>query len=83
MCIRDRVSGKLRQPLSKNLRQYKNPHKGAQQQRPACQQHRRLFCHKKQGYGDPGHGVPITDISVLIGTIEEKEEGMLNLHLVS
>ena len=20
------------------------------------QQHRRLFCHKKQGYGDPGHG---------------------------
>ena len=49
-------SGKLRQPLSKNLRQYKNPHKGAQQQRPACQQHRNLFCHKKQGYGDPGHG---------------------------
>ena len=38
------------------LRQYKNPYKGAQQQRPARQQHRRLFCHKKKGYGDPGHG---------------------------
>ena len=34
----------------------KNPREGAQQQRPARQQHRRLFCHKKQGYGDPGHG---------------------------
>ena len=41
---------------SKRLRQYKNPYKGAQQQRPARQQHRRLFCHKKKGYGDPGHG---------------------------
>ena len=30
-----------------------------------------------------GELVPIIDISVLIGTIEEKEEGMLNLHLVS
>ena len=44
------------QPLSKRLRQYENPHKGTQQQRPACQQHRRLFCHKKQDYGNPGHG---------------------------
>ena len=34
----------------------KNPREGAQQQRPARQQHRNLFCHKKQGYGDPGHG---------------------------
>ena len=31
-------------------------YKRQQQQRPACQQHRRLFCHKKQDYGDPGHG---------------------------
>ena len=54
--LEERVSSKLRQPLSKRLRQYKNPRKGAQQQCPARQQHRRLFRHKKQGYGNPGHG---------------------------
>ena len=51
------VSGKLRQPLSKRLRQYKNPHRGrtaAASRLSAVPGN--LFCHKKQGYGDPGHG---------------------------
>ena len=34
----------------------KIPTRAHKQRRPARQQHRNLFCHKKQGYGDPGHG---------------------------
>ena len=52
----------LTQAFGKRLSQFTTDlcqtldHMGTQQQRPACQQHRRLFCHKKQDYGDPGHG---------------------------